>query len=275
MARVVIAIPHSGTAVPGEIQARFAAHVDDTYLRQFSDVDTDKVYSLANVRSVRFEWSRYLVDPNRAEKQTSSGGVVPHNCFDLKELYKPGQEPDAQEAHSRILHYHRPYHLRVDKQEQHADTLFFIDGHSMAAVAPPRTDNPGEFRPDAVLSNLGDAEGNPTPGTPFLSCPPDLCRFAAQRLHHWMAEISPPPGPDRAQVQGRVTLNTPFPGGYGIRSHATPSSGVPGIQLELNQGLWVDEQDFIEIPGRIDWIRTILERWVDEIVERRLESLGG
>ena len=272
MARAVISIPHAGTAVPKGLWPRLAAHVDDGYLRRFSDVDTDKIYSIPNARWVRFEWSRYLVDPNRAEQQTSSGGVVPIDTFDRQPLYLAGEEPGDDERRQRVLQYHRPFHSQVSEQVNRPETTFFIDGHSMAGIAPLRTDNPGELRPDAVLSNLGNSDGDPTPGTPFLSCPPDLCRFAAQRLKHWLGEISAPPGPPEGAVQGQVNLNTPFPGGYGVRTHAAPAKGIPGIQLELNQSLWVDEQTFVEIPGRVDWMREVLQHWLDDVVEYRLSG---
>ena len=272
MSRAVIAIPHAATALPEELRPRLADHVNENYLRRFSDVDTDKTYSLPNVRTVRFGWSRYLVDPNRAEHQMSSGGVVPIDCFDLRSLYRPGHEPSDDERRMRVAQYHRPYHLEVNEAIQQKETAFFIDGHSMAGVAPPRTLNPGELRPDAVISNLGNSNGNPAPGTPFLTCPPDLCRFAAQRLAHWMREIPIPEGPEANALQGQVNLNTPFPGGYGVRTHASPSRGIPGVQLELNQKLWVDEATFIEIPGRIEWMRTVLTHWIDDVVERRLSE---
>ena len=272
MSRTVIAIPHAATALPTELQERLGDHVNEDYLRRFSDVDTDKLYALPNVRAVHFEWSRYLVDPNRAEHQMSSGGVVPIDCFDLRALYRPGHEPDDEERKERVRRYHRPYHLEVNRQVRDAQTAFFIDGHSMAGVAPPRTANPGEPRPDAVLSNLGDANGNPTPGTPFLSCPPSLCRYAGERLGHWMQKIPLPPGPQQNQLQRRITLNTPFPGGYGVRTHTSPSRGIPGVQLELNQQLWVDEESFVPIPGRIDWIREVLSHWIEDLIERRLDA---
>jgi N-formylglutamate amidohydrolase len=275
MPRVVISIPHASLAIPDDIRARFARHINEDYLRRFSDIDTDKIYSLPNARWVRFPWSRYVVDPNRAEQQTSSGGVVPIDCFDWKPLYLEGQEPGAEERRQRVLRYHRPHHLLVNSEVRKPETSFFVDGHSMAGVAPPRTANPGEKRPDAVLSNLGDSEGNPTPGTPFLSCPPDLFRYAADRLGYWMAELPLSPGPAESSLQGRVNLNTPFPGGYGVRTHAAPSKGIPGIQMELNQSLWIDEVSYKAIPGRIDWMRSVLIHWIDDITQRRSDELSG
>jgi len=274
MPRVVISIPHASLAVPEDIRARFGSHIDEDYLRRFSDVDTDKIYSLPNTRWVCFPWSRYVVDPNRAEHQTSSGGVVPIDCFDLRPLYLDGQEPSLEERRQRVLHYHRPHHEQVNLEVSKPETRFFIDGHSMAGIAPLRTANPGEQRPDAVLSNLGNAEGNPAPGTPFLSCPPDLCRFVAARLQHWMEELPLPPGPPESRLQGRVNLNTPFPGGYGVRTHAAPSKGVPGIQLELNQSLWIDEKTFDAIPQRIDWMRSVLIHWIDDVTQRRNDEMS-
>jgi len=262
MAAIFIAIPHAAVALPEDLKPAFLPHVDEAFLRTQSDVFTDQVYSIDEVRNARYPWSRFVADPNRAERQTSEGGVVPLLDFDLEPLYAEGGEPSTEECLERIARYHRPYHEDVARAVADPRTRFFVDGHSMASSAPRRSLDHGKHRPDAVVSNRGDDYGNPTPAKPFLTCQPILARFAANRLSHWLTSIPAPRAPNAIKPTGEVWLNDPFRGGYGVRSHSAPNKGLPGIQLELKQGLWCDETCFEPIPDRIEWMRTVMSAWV-------------
>ncbi len=284
MSSVVIAIPHAATALPSEVRDDYHERVTPFLLRSQSDVDTDIIYALPGVRSVRYEWSRFLVDPNRGEQQENEGGVVPTTDFDDQPMYKPGCEPDGAEQWRRVVHYHRPYHARVSAAVDDPRTRFFIDGHSMNATAPLRSPDHGRERPDAVLSNRGDffgfelggndAASNPHRGGGPLTCSQDLTAELAERLSHWLRAFPVPYPREGRAPTAEVRINDPFPGGHGVRTHAHPRDGIPGLQLELNQGLWCDAETFERIPGRIEWIQRVMSHWIDDVIRLRDEWKG-
>ena len=267
MAAIFIAIPHAAVALPEGLEPAFLPHVNEDFLRTQSDVFTDQIYTIDGVRTARYPWSRFVADPNRAERQTSEGGVVPLLDFDLQPLYATGCEPNTDQCMERVLRYHRPYHEDVARAVADPRTRFFIDGHSMSSSPPRRSLDHGRTRPDGVVSNRGDDYGNPSPGKPFLTCSPALTRFAADRLSHWLMAIPAPHAANGIEPKGDVWLNDPFRGGYGVRSHSAPNKGLPGIQLELKQGLWCDERSFEPLPGRIQWMRSVLSAWVSDLSE--------
>jgi len=265
MSAVFIAIPHSAIEVPPDVRRHLLPHVDDHFLRSMSDAYTDLVYSLPTVRWERFPWSRFVADPNRGEAQNNEGGVVPSTDFAEEPLYPPRYMPDEQERQRRVELYHRPYHERLAAAVSDTETRFYLDGHSMAGEGPVRSPDAGQRRPDAVLSNMGDHDGNPAPGLAFLTCPPDLTRRLADSLsRHLVGKPAPDAGPKHA-VTGEVRINDPFPAGYGVRRHARPNKGLPGMQIELNQRLWCDEDTWHVIPERVDWIRHVLMDWIAEL----------
>ncbi len=279
MPSVVIAIPHASTALPPEVREAYLPRVTPLFLRSQSDVDTDVVYALSNVRTVRYGYSRFLADPNRGEQQENEGGVVPHFDFDGESIYKPGCVPDGEEQWRRVLKYHRPYHERVARAVDDPRTQFFIDAHSMAQTPPRRSPDFGRDRPDAVISNRGDFLGlmmennltasDPTRGGGDLSCPAELVQQLSDRLAFWLGRF-PVPSPARGRrPTTEVRINDPFPGGHGVRTHARPDEGIPGIQLELNQGLWIDQETWERIPGRMDWIKRVMTRWIEDVIELR------
>ncbi|MCO4768438.1 MAG: N-formylglutamate amidohydrolase [Deltaproteobacteria bacterium] len=279
MSSVVIAIPHAATSLPVEVREDYLPHVTPQFLRSMSDVDTDIIYTLPGVRSVRYDYTRFLADPNRGEQQENEGGVVPTTDFAEEGIYKASCEPDGEEIWRRILRYHRPYHARVRAEVADPRTLFFIDAHSMSGTAPVRSPDFGRARPDAVLSNRGDFFGlevsgnevasDPNKGGGPLTCPPDLTQQLSERLSHWLTAL-PVPHPRQGRAPtGEVRINDPFPGGHGVRTHAHPREGIPGLQLELNQALWCEEDTFERIPGRIEWIRKVMSHWLEELVDLR------
>lgn len=279
MSRIVLAVPHAATALSPEVEEDLLDHVTPQFLRTQSDVDTDIIFALPNVRSVRYEYSRFLVDPNRGEQQDNEGGVVPTTDFDDQPMYKPGLEPDGEEQWRRVLRFHRPYHVRVAAEVADPRTTFFIDGHSMSDIAPRRSPDFGRERPDAVLSNRGDFLGHelednitgidPNRGGGPLTCPTDFTLELANRLNHWITALPVPLPSHGRKPTGEVRMNDPFPGGHGVRTHAHPREGIPGLQLELNQGLWCYEDSFERIPGRIDWIRKVMQHWIDDLAAMR------
>jgi N-formylglutamate deformylase len=265
MSAILIGIPHASVAWPDELRHRVLPHVDEQHLRANSDAFTDRIYSVPGVRTVVYPWSRFVADPNRAPRQVSEGGVIPVTDFDDQPIYRPGQEPDAEELVERVRRYHRPYHDRLREAAADPRTRFFVDAHSMAGDAPAKAFDHGRPRPDAVVSNLGETRGNPSPGTPFLSAAPDLTRWLADRLKHHLLALPAPDAGSRARITGQVWMNNPFNCGYGVRAHAQPNKGRPGIQLELNQRMWTDEQTFRALPRRIPWIREVVRRWAVDV----------
>jgi len=269
MSGVLIAVPHASVRLPDELRARVLPHVDSRFLLLQSDMFTDAIYSVPGAENVIYEWSRFAADPNRYEGQKTEGGIVPVIDFEHRPLYREGCFPDTAECEALVERYHRPYHAAVKARLDEGDFCFFIDGHSMMETAPKRSPDFGRKRPDVCLSNCGDEEGEAIPGGRRLVCSPEKTREIQDRLRHWLLTIPAPDCGDKGAVEGTVLLNKPFLGGHGVRTHARPDAGIPGLQLELNQRLWIDETTWEPLPGRVEWIRQVLERFVAELAAAR------
>jgi len=268
-AGLVIGIPHAGIAIPAELRDALLPHVDDAFLRAQSDAFTDRIYAVPGARCVVYPWSRYVADPNRAEDQRTEGGVLPTTDFSERSIYKEGRRPGIHEHHVRVLEYHRPYHEQVATQARDPRTTFYMDAHSMMETAPVRSPDHGRPRPDAVLGNRPSSKLIEFGIGDRLSCPVGLSEFARGRLAALLLDTPAPPGPPGSEPAGSVTMNDPFSGGYGVATHANPAAGVPGLQVELNQRLWIVEETFEAIPGRIEWMADVVARWAREVLRAR------
>jgi N-formylglutamate amidohydrolase len=265
-AGLVIGIPHSGVVVPLELRAALLDHVDEPFLRSQSDGWTDRIYAVPGARCIVYPWSRVVADPNRAEDQYTEGGVLPVTDFAENDLYRPGRRPGLHEHHVRVIKYHRPYHEQVADAIADPRTSFYIDAHSMMETAPVRSPDHGLRRPDAVLGNRPSSKLVEFGLGDELSCPAGLSDYALARLRHHLLTIPAPPGPEGSNPDGTVRLNDPFPGGYGVSNHTNVAAGIPGLQVELNQRLWIVEDGYSLIPGRIDWMAGVVTAWVTDVL---------
>lgn len=267
MNRLVLSVPHGGVLVPPGLRPPFDPRRGTAWLRAQSDAYTIELYDVPGVRRIVFPWSRFVVDPNRAEGQENEGGVVPKTDFDERPLHAEGGGPDAEECRRRVETLHRPYHEELAALLADTRTVLFVDGHSCAPIGPERSPDPGAARPDVVLSNGGDLRGEPLSEGPSPSVGPAFLRLAAERIGALLLHTDAPPGGPDAEVRGSVRLNHPFPGGHITQRHARADGPVPGFQLELNQRLWVDARTWAPIPGRIPWLRGVVTRWLAVLVE--------
>lgn len=252
--------------MPSDLDPPLREAIDARHLRAQSDIFTDLVYAIPGARVVTQQWSRFVTDPNRAEDQQSDGGVVPLVDFDQRPLYGV-VAPDLRERRRRVERFHRPFHDDLARQLADLQTVLLVDGHSCASIGPERSPDPGVPRPDAVLGNCGDFEGEALRGGPPLTLSPRLARWTSMRLSHWLLQVPAPDAGSDATVSGRVTLNTPFPGGHVVQRHARWDGGIAGVQLELNQRLWVDEQTLLLRPGRVRWLQKVLVCWAEELMD--------
>ncbi len=270
MSRIVIGIPHGSIAVPADQEPPFAAHVTPDFLRSQSDGWTGDIYAVEGVRTVSYPWHRFVADPNRSERQKTEGGVVPDQDFELVDLYDVARFPTPAQRMERVRRYHRRYHEELALAVGDPATAFFLDGHSMSETAPPRGPDFGKARPDAVLSNLGDLEGDALADGDPLTCPAELTRAMSKALTARLLETPPPKFEADDEPDGTVWINDPFIAGYGVRAHASVAQGVPGLQVEFNQRLWIDEATYTLLPGRIEWLNGVIARWCADI-ERLLK----
>ena len=122
-----------------------------------------------------------------------------------------------EEALGRIERIYRPFHdtLRHLLAQTHVafGLAVLIDCHSM----PSNIRGGGSrLRPDFVL---GDRFGT--------SCMPELTDCAAATLH---------------RLGYTVCRNKPYAGGFITEHYGRPARGLHALQIEINRGLYMDEQ---------------------------------
>jgi N-formylglutamate deformylase len=237
---ILVSIPHAGTVVPDDIRSTIP-HSDKTIYEE-SDLYTDEIYSIQGVRLVHQEFSRVISDVNRApdeiylkEKQRSLG-VIMLNLSNGKKTFK--DDPSIECMQQWIDRFHIPYHHEMRRALHSAK--FVIDGHSMWSTSPAYREDVGKERPDIVLSNRL-----------YTTCSAQTTKF----FYDYYASLG-----------YTVRVNSPFIGRYVIGTHCSRDK-IPGIQIEINRRLYMNEKTLEKDVNAIKECREEFITLVDSFCE--------
>lgn len=237
---VILALPHTGTYVPGNIMAAL-----NTNGRKLIDTDwhVDRLYRglLPGATIVQANFHRYVIDANRDPSGVSlypgqnTTGLCPVTDFDDRDIYKEGHAPDVGEIERRRLAFHTPYHQAIQGEitrlKQSHKKVVLYDCHSIRSVVPYLFDG---ALPDF---NIGTNDG--------VTC--DV------KLEKLVSDICANAEDFTSVTNGR------FKGGWTTRHYGQPASGIHAIQMELSQRTYLDETPpWIYQPIRARIVRRVL-----------------
>ena len=239
---LVVASPHSGSTYPPEFVS--ASRLDPLSLRRSEDSFVDELFEgtlRAGAPLIRAHFPRAYVDLNREpfeldprmfedslpayvttrSPRVSAGlGTIARVVGTGQEIYS-GKLRFADALHrinTLYIPYHRSLRALVDETREQFGYCVLIDAHSMPSNGTSRDWELGASRVDMVL---GDCHGT--------SCAPELTDAVQAAL---------------AGMGYTVTRNEPYPGGYTTRHHGRPRSGIHALQIEVNRGLYMNEDTF-------------------------------
>lgn len=250
----VFASPHSGRLYPPAFVA--ASRLGLLSLRRSEDAFVDELFGPVvglGAPLIAAEFPRVYVDVNRAASELDAAmfdpapslpleaaslrvaaglGVIPRIVRDGAEIYRGKLAP--AEAEARIARFYRPYHAALagltEETFQRFGAVVVVDCHSMPS---------GPAVPSIVL---GDCHG--------ASAAPAL-------LHHAESAF--------AACGFSVVRNTPYAGGFTTRHYARRGTGIHALQIEVNRGLYLDE-DQVERGARFAELRERLTMALTRLV---------
>jgi formiminoglutamase len=221
-APLVVSIPHAGTQIPAEIEARL---ISPWLARKDADWWMPELYALAadlGATVVRTDVSRTVIDVNRDPSGASlypgqaTTGLCPTETFDGEPLYRDGQTPGEAEIAARCERFFQPYHdalaAELDRLRAAQGRVVLYDAHSIRSHVSRLFD--GEL----PQFNIGTHSG--------AACDPALAAAVEAACD--------------ASGLPRVT-NGRFKGGWITRRYGQPSDGVHAVQMELACRGYIDE----------------------------------
>ena len=257
--------PHSGAHYPSDFLA--TARLDEHAIRRSEDFLVDRLFEPA-VRlgaplmsavypRAYLDLNRepYELDPKmfagrlpafanvRSLRVAGGLGTIPRVVSDAASIYKGPLT--VEEGLDRIERIYRPYHDTLRRLLGHTHSAFgfavLVDCHSMPSNVRGAQ---GRSRPDFVL---GDRFGT--------SCMPELTDCAAEILE---------------DLGYAVCRNKPYAGGFITEHYGRPVRGLHALQIEVNRGLYMDEQRITPHDGFAPLLHDI-----EHLVGVLLREIGG
>jgi len=234
----IFASPHSGRCYPRDLLA--ASRLDPLMLRRSEDAFVEELFAgvtMLGAPLLAAQFPRVFLDANRGigeldaamfhaplgltvdlpSARVAAGlGVIPRIVRDGADIYRG--KLTAQDAQARLEKLYRPYHAMLARLVAQTRDRFgvavVVDCHSMPSTL---------VAPDIVL---GDRYG--------ASAAPALSRLAQDAFMH----------------EGlSVARNTPYAGGHTTMLHGRVTEGIHALQIEINRGLYLDEENLTRTPG--------------------------
>ncbi|MBY9065789.1 N-formylglutamate amidohydrolase [Hyphomonas sp. WL0036] len=259
LAPIVFASPHSGSLYPDQMVSALCVPLMD--VRRTEDAFVDELFASAPTHGASLLSARYgrsVVDLNRDPHEldpTMFHDGPPRACAlptprveaGLGCLPKVGAKGEAiyarllsrEEGEQRLAGVHDIYHGQLAAMLEtlraaHGRALL-IDCHSMPSVQPGRRN-----LTDIVL---GDRFGS--------SCDPRLMnRLERVFRNHGLT----------------VARNAPYAGGYTTRRYGRPRRGLHALQIEINRGLYMDEQMITRTSG-FSQLRPVMDAVIQEMID--------
>lgn len=247
---ILVTIPHGSTFVPKDL--RNLMGLTDFQIKRQSDPFTDQIFDVPNAHVLKGRISRLVVDLNRApddiemEHQLSNRGVVVSVDIDGNQIYKTPPSPEA--IVDRVQNYHYAFHEKIE--ELKPQMRFMLDCHSMRSVTPATKPESGKERADIVLGNRH-----------FTTCSRVMTRLIMKFFE------------DRGFS---VKVNEPFTGRFIIGYHCS-RNGFPGIQIELNEKLFMNTKTYRPNKKSIQGFNRVMSELVEYIyyeIVKADEALG-
>lgn len=261
--------PHSGRVYPEAFVRQ--SRLDGERIRRSEDFYVDELFGhavaagapmlLAHFPRCYLDVNRepYELDPkmfdgrlppfaNVGSTRVAGGlGTIPRLVAENMEIY--AHRLPVAEALDRIERIYRPYHACLRRLIAQTHVRFgraiLIDCHSMpASVRSSATAG----RPDFII---GDRYGT--------SAAQELSRAAALLLQ------------DMGYV---VTRNKPYAGGFITEHYGRPAHGLHALQIEVNRGLYFDEDRFEKKPS-FDLLREDISDFISSMVRVLGEDVLG
>lgn len=221
-APLVVAFPHTGTEIPGEIEAKFTS---PWLARKDADWWVERLYDFAHdlgATTIRTAISRSVIDVNRDPSGASlypgqaTTELCPTTSFDGEPLYRAGEAPDEAEIAGRRERWFTPYHAAIDAEltrlrASHGAVVLY-DAHAIRSSVPRLF--------GGVLPHFNIGTNHGTSCDPLLSSAIERCCDA-----EGMTRV----------VNGR------FVGGWTTRHYGRPGKGFHAVQMELACRGYLDE----------------------------------
>ena len=240
---ILIIIPHGGYNVPEELFGYEAVSTFDLFMQ--SDTCANELFSFGDrvAGTMDTDISRLFVDLDRA--YTSLGnrqdGVIKKSTRFGKPVFKDEHFPDEIAIANMIQRYWMPFHEAIKKIINTGSVRLILECHTMMAVGPKMSRDPGRPRPLVMIERLAREKE-----TPRETCTPGLAKGLMDQVEKSFAGES-------NTIAEKFVLSEAPAEGFIMKSYGT--RGIPMLRVSLSQSLFLNDAHFSYDYLRVDDLR--------------------
>lgn len=247
---ILILIPHGGCQVPEELAGYEAVSRFDLFLQ--SDTCANELFSFGDrvAGTVDAAVSRLFTDLDRplTALPPDQDGVIKKSTFLGKPVFRDGLFPDDIAIANVLRRYWSPFHDAVRKIIDTGGIRLILECHTIMAVGPKFSRDPGKPRPIARLEHM-----IPSDGGAAITCAPALALGLIDSLKKSLSG-------EEETIAEKITVSREPSGGFILSRYG--GEAVPMIRLSLSRALFLNDRYF-----NIDFLK------VDELRIRHLREL--
>lgn len=254
---MLIIIPHGGYNVPEELFGYEAASKFDLFMQ--SDACANDLFSFGDrvAATMDTDISRLFIDLDRAytSLRSEQDGVIKKSTPFGKPVFKDDHFPDDIAIANLIQRYWAPYHDTIKKIINTGSVRIILECHTMLAVGPKMSRDPGKPRPLILIERLVREKE-----ISRETCGPGLARGLMEQVEKSFA------GEGGTIAEKFVISETPADG-FIMKSYG--NRGIPLLRLSLSQSLFLNDTHFSYDYLRVDDLRIRhLRKSIWESIER-------
>jgi N-formylglutamate deformylase len=254
---ILITIPHGGCTVPEELFGYEALSRFELFMQ--SDACANDLFSFGDrvAATIDTDISRLFIDLDRAytSLRPDQDGVIKKSTRFGKPVFKDGHFPDDIAIANMIQRYWVPFHDAVKKIVSTGSVKLVLDCHTMMAVGPKLSRDPGKPRPLVMIEHLAGEKEKVRE-----TCPAGIARSLMEQLEKSFTD-------EECTIAEKFFISDTPAAGYILQSFGKLS--IPVLRVSLSQSLFLNDTHFSYDYLRVDDLRIrYLSKLLWEAIER-------
>jgi formiminoglutamase len=240
---ILIIIPHGGCKVPEELSGYESVNKFDLFMQ--SDTCANDLFSFGDrvAGTVNSDISRLFVDLDRpyTALPPAKDGVIKKSTLYGRPVFRENLFPDEIAISNLLRRYWFPFHDAVKKDIAAGNIRLILECHTMMAVGPKISRDPGKPRPIVRLDSI-------VPGKDGIA---STCEIEIVRS--FMEHMKKPFAHEEDTIAEKFTISDMPTGGFILSQYGI--GPVPMIRLSISRSLFLNDTYFSYDYLKVDELR--------------------
>jgi N-formylglutamate deformylase len=240
---ILVIIPHGGVQVPDELAAYETLNEFDLFIQSDACANDLFYFDTAVSGMIKTDIARLFIDVDRpyTELAGAGNGVIKKTTLDSRPIYNDGVFPDEIAIANMLKRYYFPFHDAIKKSIEAGGIELILECHTLMAVGPKLSDDPGKPRPLVLLEHMTRRDGSVV-----YTCGEDIAYSLLEYLEKSLDK-------EEGTIAQKYAVREGPSEGYILRTYG--KGGIPLIRVSISRSLFLNDTYFNPDYLRVDELR--------------------